>query len=77
MGMAYDAAHGQVVLFGGFNTRALGDTWTWDGAAWAIPTRGRSTTQVTIPATATAGNQRVKAKGNGSGQKANRAFTVT
>jgi hypothetical protein len=30
--MAYDAAHGQTVLFGGSN----GDTstWTWDGSAW-------------------------------------------
>jgi hypothetical protein len=38
-GAAYDAAHQQVVLFGGnmltgntFNV--LGDTWTWDGANW-------------------------------------------
>src|SRR3954453_23259931 len=29
-GMAYDAADGQVVLFGG-STRA---TWTWDGSGW-------------------------------------------
>jgi hypothetical protein len=32
-GMAYDAAHGEVVLFGGFDA-ALGDTWTWDGVTW-------------------------------------------
>src|ERR1700733_1449233 len=42
--MAYDAAQGQVVLFGGevssFNssgsitTTSLGDTWLWDGANW-------------------------------------------
>lgn len=33
---AWDAARGQVVLFGGADPRAheLGDTWTWDGAAW-------------------------------------------
>src|SRR5437899_2147700 len=38
MGMAYDAAHGQVVLFGGvipgFPPTFLGDTWTWDGTHW-------------------------------------------
>jgi hypothetical protein len=31
--MAYDAAHGQVVLFGGLNTtfHTLSDTWVWNG----------------------------------------------
>ena len=34
-GMAYDAARGQVVLFGGQDAFSFfGDTWTWDGAAW-------------------------------------------
>jgi hypothetical protein len=35
--MAYDAADGTVVMFGGVNSagRALGDTWTWNGSAWA------------------------------------------
>jgi len=36
--MAYDAAHGRVVLFGGCAnaqcTTRLNDTWTWDGATW-------------------------------------------
>jgi uncharacterized protein (TIGR03437 family) len=33
--MAYDAAHGQVVLFGGGNElNTWGDTWTWDGTNW-------------------------------------------
>ena len=34
--MAYDAAHGQVVLFGGMepNDNKLNDTWVWDGANW-------------------------------------------
>ena len=34
--LAYDAAHGKVVLFGGFdaNSNTLGDTWTWDGTTW-------------------------------------------
>ena len=33
--MAYDAATGNVVLFGGErNGHLLGDTWTWDGTTW-------------------------------------------
>jgi hypothetical protein len=33
--MAYDAATGTVVLFGGLGkSRALGDTWTWNGTTW-------------------------------------------
>ncbi|WP_201391755.1 kelch repeat-containing protein [Ktedonobacter sp. SOSP1-52] len=35
--IAYDAAIGQLVLFGGFATGAnspLNDTWTWDGTTW-------------------------------------------
>jgi hypothetical protein len=34
--MAYDAARGQVVLFGGLgaNNNALSDTWVWDGSNW-------------------------------------------
>ena len=32
--MAYDAARGEVVLFGGFGHARLGDTWTWDGTDW-------------------------------------------
>ena len=33
--MAFDAAIGRVVLFGGSNSNAsLQDTWSWDGAAW-------------------------------------------
>src|SRR5205814_1946434 len=31
MGMAYDGAHGKVVLFGGSD---FADTWTWDGTLW-------------------------------------------
>jgi hypothetical protein len=31
--MVYDTARDRVVLFGG---RYLGDTWEWDGAAWAL-----------------------------------------
>jgi hypothetical protein len=35
MGLANDAAHKQVVLFGGYDgVTNFGDTWTWDGAAW-------------------------------------------
>src|SRR5439155_20190387 len=34
--MAYDAATSNMVLFGGLNSssRALGDTWTWNGTTW-------------------------------------------
>src|SRR5215469_8273366 len=33
--MAYDAATGTVVLFGGLHQgRFLGDTWTWNGTTW-------------------------------------------
>ncbi len=37
--IAYDAATGTVVLFGGFTRTAsgtvtFGDTWTWDGSTW-------------------------------------------
>ena len=33
--MAYDAATGTIVLFGGQNkTGLLGDTWTWNGSTW-------------------------------------------
>jgi hypothetical protein len=32
--MAYDAATGTVVLFGGGGNHDLGDTWTWDGTTW-------------------------------------------
>jgi hypothetical protein len=33
--MAYDAATGQLVLFGGFvGGTYLNDTWTWDGTNW-------------------------------------------
>jgi hypothetical protein len=35
MGIAYDAARGEVVLFGGSHKAGyLGDTWTWDGTTW-------------------------------------------
>lgn len=32
--MAYDAATGTVLLFGGSHGRALSDTWAWDGFTW-------------------------------------------
>lgn len=34
--MAYDAAHGQVVLFGGLSTsgKPMNDTWIWNGSNW-------------------------------------------
>jgi len=33
--MVYDAARGQVTLFGGYNgTTYFSDTWVWNGSAW-------------------------------------------
>jgi hypothetical protein len=40
--MAYDAAHAQVVLFGGYDNGVLGDTWTWDGTDWTQRTPAHS-----------------------------------
>jgi hypothetical protein len=36
--MAYDAAHGQVMLYGGSTIGGMqfGDTWTWDGSDWTM-----------------------------------------
>src|SRR5262249_55839043 len=34
MGMAYDAARGQVVLFGGAGGSLRNDTWTFDSTGW-------------------------------------------
>jgi hypothetical protein len=41
-GMAYDAARGNIVLFGGTNQsgQALNDTWTWNGATWSLQNVG-------------------------------------
>ena len=32
--MVFDAATNNIVLFGGFNSTELADTWTWNGSAW-------------------------------------------
>ena len=40
--LAYDAARGQVVLFGGYDTESLGDTWVWDGSNWTNKTPATS-----------------------------------
>ena len=45
--IAYDIAHRQVVLFGGYNDNTsteFGDTWTWDGSNWTqqLPTTSPS-----------------------------------
>ena len=32
--ITYDAAHGQVVMFGGYNGNFLNDTWLWNGTTW-------------------------------------------
>jgi len=50
--MSYDAARGRLVLFGGYSTTDLTDTWEWDGTSWveveslsgSPPARGRAIT---------------------------------
>jgi len=32
--MVYDAAHGQILMFGGLGSGYLSDTWVWDGTGW-------------------------------------------
>jgi hypothetical protein len=34
--MAYDSQRGRTVLFGGYNTSNLGDTWEWTGSDWTL-----------------------------------------
>jgi hypothetical protein len=34
--MTFDTARAQVVLFGGSDGEALGDTWEWDGTTWEL-----------------------------------------
>jgi uncharacterized protein (TIGR03437 family) len=34
--MAFDAAHGQTVLFGGIAGTDVNDTWIWDGSNWTL-----------------------------------------
>jgi hypothetical protein len=44
-GMTYDAAHGNVLLFGGVNssgTTFFNDTWTFDGSVWTQQAPGTS-----------------------------------
>src|SRR5207245_2077243 len=42
--MAYDAARGQVVIFGGAGPSGfLNDTWVWDGVNWAQKASGPGT----------------------------------
>lgn len=50
-GVAYDAAHGEIVLFGGLDrsNNALGDTWIWNGTAWIEKFPARSPSPRTSP----------------------------
>lgn len=34
--VAYDSARSVSVLFGGYDTTDLGDTWEWDGSSWLL-----------------------------------------
>jgi hypothetical protein len=40
--IAYDAATGTVVLFGGAGHGLLGDTWAWNGTTWTKQTPATS-----------------------------------
>jgi uncharacterized protein (TIGR03437 family) len=61
-GMAYDSAHGEMVMFGGFFcgsscgtgflAQFLSDTWLWDGSNWATQFPQNSPTGRTTPAMA-------------------------
>ena len=32
--MAHDSQRGRTVMFGGYNSTFLGDTWEWNGSSW-------------------------------------------
>ncbi|MBL0161551.1 MAG: hypothetical protein IPP47_31440 [Bryobacterales bacterium] len=49
-GLAYDAARGQMVLFGGFGGVALNDTWVWSGTAWVAKSPANSPSKRSDPA---------------------------
>ncbi len=59
--MAYDAAHGQVVMFGGEDIlgHPLGETWTYDGVTWThqVPAPSPSARRDASMTSATAHNQ--------------------
>jgi len=55
--MAYDAAHGQVVMFGGGAANGAGvaylnDTWLWDGTDWTQGNPANRPTRAFVPAMA-------------------------
>jgi hypothetical protein len=53
--MAYDAATGTAVLFGGYRSRlprSLDDTWTWDGTTWTKQHPATSPPRLRLAATA-------------------------
>src|SRR5690242_18647955 len=59
--LAYDPAHGKVVLFGGGSyTSLLNDTWEWDGTTWT------QRTPATVPA-ARSGQARAYEAARGKG----------
>jgi hypothetical protein len=49
--MAYDSAHGQVVLFGGLgaDNTVLSDTWTWDGSNWTQKIARQQSARAELP----------------------------
>ena len=75
--MAYDAAHGQIVLFGGTNTSLLSDTWLWDGTNWtqASPQTSPSGRSLHAMACDSARKQIVLFGGNSNGTLLNDTWT--
>jgi hypothetical protein len=65
--MAYDAATGTVVLFGGFGSSSLlGDTWTWNGTTWTQQHPATSPSARDVAAVADAATGTVVLFGGGS-----------
>lgn len=68
--MTYDAARGELVLFGGWNgSSELGDTWIWNGSRWSqlTPSPSPSARQYHSMAYDTAHQQVVLFGGSGGG----------
>ena len=72
-GLAYDAARGRTVLFGGVgvfgpNAPSFGDTWEWDGARWTQLEVTGPSARDHIAMAYDAANRRVVMHGGGDGE---------
>jgi|GEM_PF-2456803 len=75
--MVYDAATNSTVLFGGYDGSSLGETWTWNGSAWAkqSPTTSPSPRRGASMVYDAATQQVVLFGGTGSGGALNDTWT--